>query len=171
MAQAAPKQDVKADPVEEKPGKSRKKLFLIIGIAIVVIVVGGSAAALYLNKKNVSAKEAAAYTPAKPPVFLNIESFTVNLQSESEYGDQYLQIAFTLQVADAAQVEIIKLNMPQVRNRILMLLSSKKSSEIGSTEGKKQLSNQIVALLNQPFSPQAKPQEVSSVFFTSFIIQ
>ncbi|MEO8599821.1 MAG: flagellar basal body-associated protein FliL, partial [bacterium] len=106
-----------------------------------------------------------------PPVFLNIESFTVNLQSESEYGDQYLQIAFTLQVADADQVEIIKLNMPQVRNRILMLLSSKKSSEIASTEGKKQLSNQIVALLNQPFYPQSKPQEVTSVFFTSFIIQ
>lgn len=171
MAKAAPKQDVKADPVEGKPGKSKKKLFLIIGIAIIAIVVGGSAGALYLNKKNVSKKAVVAHAPAKPPVFLNVDSFTVNLQSESEYGDQYLQIAFTLQVGDADQVEIIKLNMPQVRNRILMLLSSKKPSEIASIEGKKQLSNQIVALLNQPFYPQAKPQEVTSVFFTSFIIQ
>ncbi|NMM36036.1 MAG: flagellar basal body-associated protein FliL [Glaciimonas sp.] len=169
MAKAAPKEDVKADPAEEKPGKSRKKLFLIMGIAIIAIGVGGSAGALYLNKKNVSGKNTIKNVQEKPPVFLNLDSFTVNLQSED--GSQYLQIAFTLQVEDDKQVEIFKQNMPQVRNRLLMLLSSKKPSEIASTEGKKKLSNEIVALLKQPFYPQGKPQSVSSVFFTSFIIQ
>lgn len=169
MANAAPKEDVKADPAEEKSGKSRKKLFLIIGVALIVLGIGGSAGALYLNKKNVSAKNAVKYTPEKPPVYLNLESFTVNLQPEN--GDQFLQIAFTLQVEDDKQLEIFKQNMPQVRNRLLMLLSSKKPSEIASTEGKEQLSREIVALLKQPFYPQGKPQAVSSVFFTSFIIQ
>ena len=169
MAKAAPKEDMKADPVEEKSGKSRKKLFLIMGIAILAIGIGGSTGALYLNKRNVSSKNAVKYVPEKPPVFLNLESFTVNLQSED--GGQYLQIAFTLQVEDDKQVEIFKQNMPQVRNRILMLLSSKKPSDIASTEGKKQLAGEIVALLKQPFYPQGKPQLVSSVFFTSFIIQ
>ena len=169
MAKAAPKEDMKADPAEEKSGKSRKKLFLTIGIAILAIGIGGSAGALYLNKKSASSKNAAKHISEAPPVFLNLESFTVNLQSED--GGQYLQIAFTLQVENEKQIDIFKQNMPQVRNRLLMLLSSKKPSEIASTEGKKQLSREIVALLKQPFSPQGKPQHVSSVFFTSFIIQ
>ncbi|MEO6354150.1 MAG: flagellar basal body-associated protein FliL [Oxalobacteraceae bacterium] len=166
MAKAAPKEDTKADPVE---GKSKKKLFLIIAIAVITLGVGGTAGALYLSKKNASSKNAAVHTPAKPPVFINLESFTVNLKSE--FGDQYLQVGMTLQVPDNEQVDIIKLHMPQVRSRILMLLSSKTASEIASTEGKKQLSSEIIALTKQPFSLQGKPQSVSSVFFTSFIIQ
>lgn len=169
MAKAAPKEDMKADPAEEKSGKSRKKLFLIIGVAIIAIGIGGSAGALYLSKKNDSSKNAAKHTPAMPPVFINLEPFTVNLQSEN--GDQYLQVALTLQVADTEQVDIIKQHMPQVRSRILMLLSSKTPSEIASTEGKKKLSNEIIALTKQPFVSQGKSQSVSSVFFTSFIIQ
>lgn len=169
MAKAAPKEEMKADPAEGTSGKSKKKLFLIIGVAIIAIGVGGSAGALYLSKKNASSKNAVKHAPAMPPVFVNLEPFTVNLQSEN--GDQYLQVALTLQVADTEQVDIIKQHMPQVRSRILMLLSSKAPSEIASTEGKNKLSNEIIALIKQPFSSQGKSQSVSSVFFTSFIIQ
>lgn len=166
MAKAAPKEDTQADPVK---GKSKKKLFLIVGTALIMVAIGGSAGALYLNKKNTSSKNEVKHAPATPPVFINLEPFTVNLQSEN--GDQYLQVTLTLQVTDDKQVEIIKQHMPQVRNRLLMLLSSKKPSEIASTEGKKKLSSEIIALTKQPFSPQGESQSVLSVFFTSFIIQ
>ena len=106
---------------------------------------------------------------AKPPVFLPLESFTVNLQPEG--ADQYLQIALTVQVADPAQVELIKLNMPQIRSRLLLLLSSKKASEISTTAGKTALTKEIIEQIKMPFSANAKPQEVPGVFFTSFIIQ
>ncbi len=106
----------------------------------------------------------------KPPVFIVVEPFTVNL-TPGEVGDQYLQVALTLQVADQAQVDRIKLYMPQVRSRVLMLLSSKKASEISSVEGKKKLSDDIIAQINLPFTPQSEPQAVSDVFFTSFVIQ
>jgi len=98
-----------------------------------------------------------------------MEPFTVNLQSEG--GDQFLQITFTLQVGDAAQEEIIKAFMPQVRSRLLLLLSSKKASEISTVDGKKKLSEEIIAAVNQPFSPKGPPQNVVNVFFTSFVIQ
>jgi flagellar FliL protein len=61
--------------------------------------------------------------------------------------------------------------MPQVRNRLLLLLSSKKASEILSVEGKKTLSNEIVAQIKQPFVAQGPQQSVSDVFFTSFVVQ
>lgn len=108
--------------------------------------------------------------PPKPPVFLNIDQFTVNLQPEGA-NDQFLQISITLQVADENQVELIKEYMPQIRSRLLMLLSSKKASEISSTDGKKKLADEIMAQVKQPFNAQSSPQSVSNVFFTSFVIQ
>ena len=98
-----------------------------------------------------------------------MEPFTVNLQSEN--GDQFLQVTLTLQVPDAVQEELLKSFMPQIRSRLLFLLSSKKAAEISSVEGKKKLSEEIITTVNQPFTPKGQPQTVSDVFFTSFVIQ
>jgi flagellar FliL protein len=58
-----------------------------------------------------------------------------------------------------------------VRSRLLLALSSKKASELVSVDGKKKLIQEIIASLNQPFTPNGKPQQVTDVFFTSFVIQ
>lgn len=169
MAKAPPKADTKANPPE---GKSKKKLILLAAIAVLILGIAGGAFAWYANShkagNNKSHKEVKA-EPSKPPIFVNLDPFTVNLQPEK--GEQYLQIALTLQVADQTQVDLIKLNMPQVRSRLLTLLSSKMASEISTVEGKKQLTEEIVAQIKQPFVPDGNTQSVLSVFFTSFIIQ
>jgi len=103
------------------------------------------------------------------PEFIVIDQFTVNLQPE--VGDQYLQINMTLQVASPEQVEVIKTNMARVRSRILLLLSSKKESEINTTAGKQTLAKELVASLNAPLIDKGAVQEVRDVLFTSFIIQ
>lgn len=163
MAKAPPQ----ADPKQELPvAKPRKKLFLIGAVALAVL--GGGAGAWYFTQQN-SGAHAAKPEPAKLPVFVNLEPFTVNLQPDSE--EQYLQVALTLQVTDEAQTELIKLHMPQVRSRLLLLLSSKKASEISTVEGKNHLASEIIAQVKQPFTPKTAPQNVSGVFFTSFVIQ
>jgi flagellar FliL protein len=107
---------------------------------------------------------------AKPPVFVVVDPFTVNLQPESGV-DQFLQIAFTLQVSNPKQEELVKLYMPQVRSRMLMLLSGKKASELTSTDGKKKLSEEIITQVKESFLPKGAKQGVINVFFTSFVIQ
>lgn len=159
---------VALEPPPEPPRKSRMKRYLML--VVVAAVLGGSAFAAWSYFKPAAHPDQAAHEAAKPPVFIVVEPFTVNL-TPGDAGDQYLQIALTVQVADQAQVERIKLYMPQVRSRILMLLSSKKASEISSVEGKKKLSDDIIAQLKLPFAPQSAPQVVSDVFFTSFVIQ
>ena len=74
---------------------------------------------------------------AKPPVFVSLETFTVNLQPE--HSEQHLQTNLTLKVEDSRTVEEIKLHMPEVRNRILLLLSSKTASQLMTVEGKRKL--------------------------------
>ena len=66
---------------------------------------------------------------------------------------------------------LIKLLMPEVRNRILLLLSSKTASQIATVEGKKQLAAELLGEINQPFVEGSKGQSVESVLFTSFVIQ
>ena len=159
---AAPK--TTSTNVEPQAKKSR---ILIIVIALLIILAGGGAGAWYfLGQKAVAHP---AQVAAKPPVFLPMEAFTVNLQTE--HGEQFLQTSFTLQVIDQAQVDLIKLYMPHVRSRILLLLSSKKPSEILTVEGKTKLAEEIINIFKQPFTPQGPTVKVSSVLFTSFVVQ
>ena len=150
--------------------KSKKKLIIMISAATLLLAVVGGGAAVFLSKKDAGGKEKEHKAePAKPPVFLPLEAFVVNLQSDS--GDKYLQVTMTLQVPDEEQASLLKLNMPQVRSRLLMLLSSKDSAEILTSEGKKQLIQEIVDQVKVPFVPKGSPQKVVGVFFTSFVVQ
>lgn len=150
--------------------KSKKKLIIMVAAAILILGVIGVGAAVFLSKKNTGTKEKEHKAePAKPSVFVPLEPFVVNLQSES--GDKFLQVSMTLQVPDDEQANLIKLNMPQVRSRLVMLLSSKEATEILATEGKEQLMEDIVNQIKLPFVAKGTPQKVTGVFFTSFIVQ
>jgi flagellar FliL protein len=161
-----------AKPAQAESGaKSKSKLFIIIGVAVVLLGAGGGGAWYFLGHKNEAAVETAhaKSAPAAPPVFAQMDPFTVNLQADG--GEQFLQTAFTLQVGSQADVDAIKLYLPQVRSRVLLLLSSKRGAEISTVEGKKKLAEEIIAQLKQPFSGGAQPLNVSDVFFTAFVIQ
>ena len=164
-----PPADLKVEaPVVKKFNKKR----IIIALAVLFVLgAGGGSAWYFLGDQEGTPATTVESKPVapKPPLFVILDQFTVNLQTETT--DQFLQVAMTLQVTDQSQEDIIKQYMPQVRNRLLLLLSSKKASEILSIEGKKKLSEEIIAQVKLPFTPKAAPQGVTGVFFTSFVIQ
>ena len=100
-------------------------------------------------------------------VYLALDTFTVNLQE----GERYMQVDVTLQVADQAQADAIKLHMPRVRSRLLALLSSKHAGALTTAADKQALAQEILAQVKLPFDAKAKPQQVDDVLFTSFVIQ
>ena len=155
--------------VEEQtpPKKSRKKLFVVTAVVLVLAAAGGGGF-WYFNQAAATPAQAK-HEPPKPPVFVSLETFTVNLQPDP--AEQFLQVDLTLQLPDEEQAKVVQLHMPEVRNRLLMLLTSKKGSEITSIEGKKQLSREISAQLEQPFTAGVKLHQAPGVFFTSFVIQ
>jgi flagellar FliL protein len=164
MAKPAPPAEVvDAEAVPAK--KSKKKLFIMIGVALLLLG-GGGAAAWFLTQGSHDSKEAHV-EPPKAPIFLPLETFTVNLQG----GEQYLQTDITLQVADEADVEAFKLQMPRVRSRLLTLLSSQSAEGLSSPESKKKLVKDILVQMKLPFDPNGKPQQVTDVLFTTFVIQ
>lgn len=168
---------------EEKP-KSKKMMIIII--AVLVLVIAGAAGFFLMGNKHEDAEEEPKAEHAAHPVFVTMEPFTVNLQREE--GDQFLQIGLSLKVLDPKLEEEIKANMPEIRSKLLLLLSSKRASELSTPEGKKQLASEIVEETNvvlgagesheeapakgKKSKHAPKPKEgVEDVLFTSFIIQ
>ena len=165
------KAPAKGAEAEAAPAKSSKKMLFIIVGAVLVLVIGGAAAFFMMGGKGKKGEESHAEekVEAKAPTFVVIEPFVVNLQQET--GDQYLQVAMTLQVPDGQTAEALKLYMPQVRSRLLMVLSSKKASELLTGEGKRRLTDEIIDQLGEPFSGKGKGPQINDVFYTSFVIQ
>ncbi|MDA8327933.1 MAG: flagellar basal body-associated protein FliL [Betaproteobacteria bacterium] len=175
MAQASPKSTsaksapTEAETTETSAGKPKKKMLIIAGVVLILLIAGGSAAAYFFMHKPGNNLAVAKKEDLKPPVFLPLDNFTVNLSPDD--GDKYLQVTLTLQVPDEKDADNIKAHMPQVRDRVLLLLSSQKASDLLTEAGKNQLTREIISAINKPFDPAGDPQKVSGVFFTSFVIQ
>lgn len=183
--------DAKAVEEGTEPPKKSKKLLIII-LAVVLLIVLGGGAAFFLLKKNDHSEDDEEVTEevAKPkkkekkkdahalPIFVNMDPFTVNLVPET--GDQYLQVALSLELEDPTEEIAVKAQMPKIRNNVTLLLSSKKASELLPKEGKEHLAETLKDEINAVIEPPKKNKKgeiispegpVKSVLFTSFIIQ
>jgi flagellar protein FliL len=137
--------------------KGKKKLLIIIIAVVLLLVVAGGAAVVLLKKKPAAeddgeeaaqvdkshSKHAAAKThdPKHPPTFSPLEPFTVNLADRE--SERFAQVTMTLELADPAVAEQIKVFMPAIRNNILMVLAHKTSAQILVAEGKTELAGQV----------------------------
>lgn len=154
-----------AAPAEAAPKKPRKLLFLIAGL--VVLLAAGGMGAWFALKPGGDAHAEKKEAPPKVPIFMPLETFTVNLLD----GERYLQTDITLQFYDPVQIDLIKLHMPRIRSRLLDLLSSQEVESLQAPDGKKKLMQAILAAVNEPVVPKGKPQQAVDVLFTSFVIQ
>lgn len=164
---------------DDKP-KSRGKLIVIIAVVLVVLLGGGGATAYFLLKDSDADSEEAAPEKTKKkekgghaaaPAYVSLDRFTVNLVPET--GDQYLQVELSVELEDLLASEKLKLHMPKLRNQVMLLLSSKKASELNSKEGKEHLAKEMEEQMNLVLAPESKGKggPVKEVLFTSFIIQ
>jgi flagellar FliL protein len=150
---AKPADNADAPAAEAKPAGRSGKLKLMLALGVVLLAGAGGGAYWYMQHNNGSGKHEAKVEPATPPVFVPLDTFTVNLQLEET--PQFLQIGLSLKVRDNAVVDALKLHMPEVRDRALLLLSSQKASTLLTLDGKKKLASEIVATVNSILEPGA----------------
>jgi flagellar FliL protein len=201
-AKPAPAAAAKEEAPVAAPPKSKK--WLIIIIVILLMGIAGGAGWFFSKGSSPASDKAetakAQEEPAHEAKFVPLgENFTVNLQREE--GDQYLQAGITLKILQPELEERIKALMPEIRSKLLFLLSSKKPSELQTIEGKKKLIAEIITATDsvlgvsdapaeetaavaepaeaeasapaaaQPVQAEPKTTGVVDVLFTSFIIQ
>jgi flagellar FliL protein len=185
---------------EQAPAKSKKGLLIAIAAIVLVVVVGGAAAFFLMKGKPAEegdeegdeppakvekAKKAKKEHDDAPPVFVKLEAFTVKLQTEQQ--EAYLQAVPELRVLDAHTGDKIKQYTPEIRHKLLLILSGKKASDISTPQGVQRLANEMRVSINaiieppQPRKKSKEPEEpgdnagpdepVQAVLFTSFIVQ
>jgi len=109
--------------------------------------------------------------PPAPPIFLALDTFTVNLQNADNNPDRVLYIGLTLRLPDEKNRTALSEYLPEVRSRLLMLLSRQKSDDLVSESGKQQLIADIKQVLTTPFVKGQPNLLISDVLFTAFILR
>ncbi|OZI18433.1 flagellar basal body protein FliL [Bordetella genomosp. 9] len=103
------------------------------------------------------------------PIFIPITPFTVTLQSADR--ERIVHVAMTLRVADEQSRQRIEKYMPEVRSRVLMLLSAQTPESVQTPQGKVDLASALLKAINKPFTPLPDGQYVTDVLFTEFVVQ
>lgn len=158
----------------ESSGGSKKLLWIMI--ILVLLSSAGAAAAIYMvmgqgdNGGENETTEAQAMPERQSPIFVDVEPFTVNLESDRS-SSRLLYTGITLRVGNEESKQILEEHMPQVRSRLLMVLSGKKPSELNTSEGKRVLSQEIIRQLSEPLTENQPPMDLREVLFTEFIVQ
>lgn len=181
MAKAPDKQEKSAADVV--PVKKKKLLLVVIIALVITLVVGGGVGFLLLKRSSATGEDGEPATKHEvKPVFVKLESFTVKLQpDEGKQEQQFMQTIPELKVRDAQVAEKAKTYMPEIRHNILLLLSSRKPSELATPQGMEKLSSDIRNVCNKILDGEAKkptgngksePDDaVQAVLFSTFIVQ
>lgn len=95
-------------------------------------------------------------------------SFVVNLNDP--LNSRFLQLQAEVMALKPASLEVVRANLPAIRNRLLMLFSSQKYEDLLSREGKEKLQQQALDEVNKVLAERGKAR-VDAVVFTSFVMQ
>ena len=181
---AAPAVDEKIPVPAAAPALPIKLLIIIVvaalvtgigGAFVVVKFLGGSskgADSAEQHKPEVAAKAASRGDAAEkhgsvvaPGAMFDLEPFIVNLADSPEI--RYLKITVKLEVEYETVSAELSSRVPQIRDTILVLLSSKDSNTVRTTQGKFQLRDEITQRVNGLLSKSG----IRSAYFTDFVVQ
>ncbi len=162
----------------QKKQKTGKKLLLPLTLSVITLaacaVAGYSTLKLYRLEQpaTTAVTPVAVVNPPVSPVFMPLDPFTVNLHGTSDSDDdRVLYAGFTLRLPDEATHQRLMQYLPEVRSRLLLLLTSQNQPDLVTAQGKQQLAGKIKNTLTPPFVSNQPPQEIDDVLFTSFILR
>jgi flagellar FliL protein len=170
-------------PVEEAEAGKKKSKLPLIGSGVVVVA-GAVVALWYLGIGPFAggAPKHAAATAAvdgehgaaeaetdrgggKSNGILALEPFIANLADDG--GRRYLKATFQIDFGKSEVPPTMQARLPQVRDLLLTLFTSKTFDDVRTPEGKQQLREEIIARVNQVLDRDL----AKAVYFTEFIVQ
>ncbi len=134
------------DTEGEAKAKGKSPMMMIVGVAVIALALGGGAAWYFVGHKSDSHAESKA-RHASAPVFITLEPFVVNLAGDTQ---RFLQVGIDLRIIDPHVSDQIKVHLPEIRNGVLLLLSSKGAEDLNGVEQKNRLREEIRAAVNRP---------------------
>lgn len=164
-----------APAAEAAEGQEKKKglpiKLIIIAVAGLLVLGGGGFAAwkFFLAPKpkpEAEKKEPETKPVDKPGAMMPLEPFVVNLADPA--GKRFLKLTMAVDIKDEKLKKEIESRLPQIRDAVLLLLTSKSYNDISQVAGKLRLRNDILKIINQALG---QAGQVHAVYFTEFVIQ
>ena len=171
--------EAQTENLEPGSGGSGNKILMIL-VVVNMVVILGIGGMLYLNKKKETAEpgldevietvaEEEANDKAADDEFIGklipMETFMVNLAGGR--GSRLAKVNMELEVDNGeVQMEIEK-RKPQIRDIVIIILSSKTYQQVATKEGKDSLREEIKDTLNSFLTKGA----IQRVYFTDFLFQ
>ncbi|PHM48282.1 flagellar basal body-associated protein FliL [Xenorhabdus miraniensis] len=143
-------------------------MILLILIAVLGAAIGGYSWWTMSQSANNSSEKTKVINA---PVFMNLEPFTVNLIDDEDHFDRVLYVGVTLRLSDEKTRQRLHDYLPEIRSRMLLLLSRQKATELAKDDGKMRLVAEIKQTLNPTLIPGESDQEITDVLFTTFILR
>lgn len=153
---------------------SKKMLMILVAGLLAAVMIGGGGL-FYMKSKGSASENGKAAEGAKDSgekaaedknkVNFPLENFIVNLADPG--GKRYLSTKIVLELNDKKVVPSIENKVPEMRDRILMILPTKTFQEIQSVSGKNVLKDTLITELNSLL----QEGKITNIFFQEFVVQ
>ena len=157
------------DQEEASPSGKFPLKWILIGVVVLVLAGGGYVGWTMVDTDPEPEADPSASNQKAPEMEVgqtfSMDPFVVNLNETG--GKRYLKSKIELEYMEESVGEELKSRLPQMRDVILLHLSSKTLDEIRSIDGKVELKNALVKRINQVL----KQGKIRNLFFTQFVIQ
>lgn len=160
-------------------GGGKSNTVLLIVLIVLLLLVGGGGAAFFLlhggddsakSDTGVTAKQNADKVEVKEAHYLELgKEFVVNLEDTSKVN--YLQVSIQVMARKTKPLDLIKENMPMIRNKLMLILSSQKYEKLNTRKGKEALRKEIKQAIQEILHEESPKANIDAVYFTSLIMQ
>lgn len=150
---------------EEEEKKSKSNKVLIIGI-ICILILGAIAGAWFFLGKNENNTDTSPQKATSEDITLvSVPQFLVNLSDP--LGRRFIKITISIEAPNKLVAAKVEKFMFQIRDKIILLLSSKTYGDLAALDSKIYLKNEIVERINQVIAPDA----IRQIYISDMIIQ
>ena len=155
------------EEMKARPKKSLFKSIIVVGLLVGFGAAGYAGWSFYIKgKKKVGQTRS---EPKTEGVRINypLEAFIVNLMDKVAVGKRYLKVQIVLEVGGEDGKGKIEGHKPELRDTILLLLSSYSFNEINTMDGKLEMKQALLYRINQILDEPI----VHRIYFTEFVVQ
>lgn len=157
--------------------KSSKKMIIII-IAIILLLAGGAGYYFMTGDSSVTDDETVEEVKedgedenetVEDIYYDLLKPLVVNFSKGS--SARLIQVSVSLLVKGEDTLEALKKHQPMIRNNLLMIISTKSSDSLMTSEGKQALRTEMLKETGSIMEKMTGKNKVNNLFFTTFVMQ